>query len=197
METAVRVEAWGDELPPDAAAHLEKEAAEFEKSQVQAKADLESLKKELGVLWPLLRLVAISLTLIIAGLVLSLLCVVIALLLFVASAIFVLVAVIALLLATACVLAAGLGLVIAPPVLVLSTVALPKMDRALSFAKQQIQADMARVVALVGWLEKNEDFLLARAVSLAKAATPFVKAKLERFAGMAAKEMALSKVAPA
>ena len=64
----MRVEAWGDELPPDAAAHLEKEAAEFEKSQVQAKADLESLKKELGVLWPLLRLVAISLTLIIAGL---------------------------------------------------------------------------------------------------------------------------------
>jgi hypothetical protein len=196
-------EAWAAEPPPVAvAARLAAEAAaletELDKSYAQGKADLQHLKKELGCTWPLVRLAACALTLIIAGLVLSLLCVVIALLLCMASVILVLVAAIALLLAVACVLAACLGLVIAPPVLLLSTLTLSKLGRALSFAKKQLQADVARVAALLEWLEANEDVLLARAVSLARAATPIVKAKLQRFAGVAVSTAAqMRKVAPA
>ena len=40
-------------------------------------------------------------------------------------------------------------MVIAPPALLLSTVAVSKTDRALSFAKEQVQADMARVAKLL------------------------------------------------
>ena len=186
-------QAWAEELPLDAhaVARLELGAAELEKECAaeleNAKVALKSLKKELGWLWPLLRLLAFTLTLIIGGLVLSLLCVIIALLLFVTSAILLLIAATALLLAIPCVLAACFGLIIAPPVLLLSTVFLTKLGRAVSFAEQQIQADVARVTALLEWFEANQDLLLARAVSLARAATPLVKAKLQRFAGVAVK----------
>lgn len=194
-------EGWAADPPPDAVARLDREAAaletELDKSYEQDKADLQRLKEDLGCGWPLVRLAAFGLTLIIAGLVISLLCVVIALCLCVAAVILVLVAAVALLLAVACALAACFGLVIAPPALLLSAATLCKLDRALIFAKKQLRADMARAAALLDWLEANEDILLARAVSLAKAAIPIVKAKLQRFAGRAVATAAQVKVAPA
>ena len=184
---AASVEALAPELPPEAVKHLETEIADiadFKKHQAQVKAELESLKKDIGCLWPVLRLLALTLTLIVAGALLSLLCVIISLLLCVLSVIFVLVAAMALLLAAGCLLAALAGLIIAPPVLIVSTATLSKLRRAISGARKQIQADAAQAAKLVEWLEANQDAILARIVSLAHAATPAVKAKLQGFAGV-------------